>query len=844
MRKYFSTLLLTLLLLLTACSTQKNTVFTRAYHNLTAHYNVFFNAKTAYQNGVAAIEQKCQFDYANILPLFPYECKQAENISSPYMKRAQKKAYKTIAKHSIKVPPQHLKVRKYDYCKWIDDSYLLIAKADVYLNEIDRAQSTLNFIIDKFKTENTKYDALLWLAKTYILQERYIDAENYLKNLLNNKKTPKRLLKNIYLTFADLYIHSKNYKKAIPYLQKAIKLTHNRKQKALYYFVLAQLYAKTNQNQLASTYFKKVLHLNPSYELQFHAQLYRAITLTQHDNPKQVYKKLVKLLNDPKNQEYKGQIYSALAQLKLKENDTSAAINLLKKSLYSTTNQQVKIHDYLTLAEIYHKQKKFDLTGAFYDSTLALLPQQSTQYKSLQFKAKSFIQLAKNYSIIKLQDSLLRLASLPKNKLNSIIDSIINARQQQQNQNQYTPTYDPLDYQSMQYATGQPMPQSQAGRWYFYNPVLVSRGLQLFRQKWGNRKLEDNWRRKNKAIINNFQNTNFASNNPQKKQNHTNSLKKQLLQQIPLSDSAKFLANQAIISAMFNNALIYENKLQDYSQAIKTYKKLISKYPNNKYLLDEYYHLYTIYKRLNKTKQELKYKNLIISRFPESQYAQILKNPNYINYLLKIQKKADNLLLNTIKLYNNFKYSQVIDSANYALKNFQGSSIIPYMLFLKAKAFGNLGNIDSMKAILLSITKQFSNSPISSQAKKYLTYINKGYYNLNIYKFNPNQPHLFVLFLNPGDNINQTKFKIYTIANSLSNKKNYNVIVERLLNKPVVEVLGFNNLQEIQKFIDTFKSSWKGSQKWLVFSKQNFITFKKDHDLIKYQIFYNKNYHF
>jgi len=37
------------------------------------------------------------------------------------------------------------------------------------------------------------------------------------------------------------------------------------------------------------------------------------------------------------------------------------------------------------------------------------------------------------------------------------------------------------------------------GDWYFYNQTTLSFGVNDFIKKWGNRKLEDNWRRSQKA---------------------------------------------------------------------------------------------------------------------------------------------------------------------------------------------------------------------------------------------------------------------------------------------------------------------------------------------------------
>src|SRR5659263_269928 len=50
----------------------------------------------------------------------------------------------------------------------------------------------------------------------------------------------------------------------------------------------------------------------------------------------------------------------------------------------------------------------------------------------------------------------------------------------------------------------------QEGKWYFYNQAALTFGRTEFRRRWGDRKLEDNWRRSNKTRVNITQ----VSNNP------------------------------------------------------------------------------------------------------------------------------------------------------------------------------------------------------------------------------------------------------------------------------------------------------------------------------------------
>jgi len=61
-----------LLFTITACTTKKNTSVTRAYHNLTARFNVYFNGIESLKAGLRKAEKSFQDDFSNILPIYKY----------------------------------------------------------------------------------------------------------------------------------------------------------------------------------------------------------------------------------------------------------------------------------------------------------------------------------------------------------------------------------------------------------------------------------------------------------------------------------------------------------------------------------------------------------------------------------------------------------------------------------------------------------------------------------------------------------------------------------------------------------------------------------------------------
>ena len=87
------------------CSPEKNTSSTRAYHNLTSHYNIYFNGEQSFIKGVEKIDNSFQNNYSQILSVFNYVDADLASQVKPQMDRAIRKATKVITLHSIKVKP-------------------------------------------------------------------------------------------------------------------------------------------------------------------------------------------------------------------------------------------------------------------------------------------------------------------------------------------------------------------------------------------------------------------------------------------------------------------------------------------------------------------------------------------------------------------------------------------------------------------------------------------------------------------------------------------------------------------------------------------------------------------
>jgi tetratricopeptide (TPR) repeat protein len=214
-----------LLFLLVSCSTKRNTFVSRSYHNLTSHYNAYFNGNEAYKQGIKKIYTNPSDNYALLLNVFPFLNEDAISQASSDMQRAKDKAAIVIKKHSITVKPERKKgnltpkqkefYNRTEYCNWVPDAWLMHGKANFVNHDWYAAEENFEYIIKEYSWDPIKHEAAIWLAMTYVQLTKYDDARALLDREDGDKDFPNKLRKQLYQAYAQLHIKQKNYSEAI-----------------------------------------------------------------------------------------------------------------------------------------------------------------------------------------------------------------------------------------------------------------------------------------------------------------------------------------------------------------------------------------------------------------------------------------------------------------------------------------------------------------------------------------------------------------------------------------------------------------------------------------------------
>jgi tetratricopeptide (TPR) repeat protein len=648
-------------MVLVGCSTQKNTFVNRNYHNLTAHYNVFFNGNEAMKAGLKKVESQVEEDYTKILPIFKESLPGTEKIVSSDMTTAIEKGTKLIKFHSITKPPGSKKKSrnrkkveaKPEYNNWVDDAYLMMGRAYLYKKEYIMACSSFQLVIRKYKNEPVKYEAYLWYIRCLNESERYTEAQELIQMLESDKLFPVKLEGELSIVSADLHLKQQQFDEAIHSLDIGIKKIKGNKRKSRYTFILAQLYQETGKKEQALAAYHQVIRRRPEYSLLFNAQIKSAEVFSGDGNVSVLRKQLNKMAKKKWNQPFLDQIYYALANISYNEGKVDESIVLYKKSVsVSKNNIHQRALSSITLAEIFFDRKNYIPSGDYYDSAMVIIDKNYPNFETISKKYSFLNKLVENLRTVETQDSLQHLAGLNKNDLDNLIAGWIENEKKKQADLQSEGENGGEMGSAYYRANSSRMRLSNSGSsFYFYNTSTVSYGKKEFAKLWGERKNEDDWRRKNKNISNldefgapiaDSLSTELAE---EVKRIDDPTQPEFYMQDIPTTDSLKKASNLKIRDALYNAGSILKTEFNDFENSIGCFSDLNKRYSNNIYQLPSYFNLWDLYHTIGKIDSSDYYKNLIVSNYPESNFAKYLVNPNFF-----IEEAARKDSLN--KLYN------------------------------------------------------------------------------------------------------------------------------------------------------------------------------------------------
>ncbi len=865
-----------MLLVMTACSTKKNSFTRRWYHNLTSHYNVYWNGKEALIQAEKELEEGTQDNYNMILPMFNYGTAQESKSVTPLLDRTIEKGSKTILKHSMRFSGK-------EYVRWVDDAYLLIGKAYFYKQDYFSARRSFSFIMREYENNSIKYDAMLWLARTYIEMEQFEKSEPLL-NLIYldmeeaEAKIPADVYKYFSLVYADHFIKQEKYTYALDYLYDGVASIGKKDEKTRAKFIMAQIYQQEGDLDNASQLYAEVIRRNPTYDMAFQAKINMARAYeADNGDSRTIIKYLSRMLRDDKNQDYLDQIYYALAEVAFKDGEDSLGVRYLTLSVArSVNNDYQKSTSALGLADIYFAIPEYELSQAYYDTAVSFLPQDYPNYTEIRNKAAKLYELVSNLQVIQLEDSLQMLSFMSEEDRFVIIDGIfidlIEEERRLAEAQQLEQSLASFDQGPAGFTTGTPI---GGAKWYFYNPTALSSGYSEFIRKWGSRELEDLWRLRDKQLII-FAPDEILDETLDSLAQAGDTLgikamdphnREYYIKNIPFTEEALAKSDQAIAEAFYNLGLIYAEGLNNPLKSIESYEELIERYPNDPNKLRAYYQLYRLNLDINNVERAEYYKNLIVNNFPDSDYAMLIQDPDYFKNLMEQESELGALYTKTYKAFERGQYFTVIGNSDRAVRTYGDTAdLIPKFLYLKALSVGKVDVVDSLASVLKLIISDYPGSEVSPMAQDLLNYIAKDRPDLGTgtltasseepelvspYSYDPDSDHLYLLVVKRvAIKLNAMKVRI-----SDHNKKYYSLreltINSVLLDdvRYMITVGNFANEEDAMDYYNmitgdayVFGELGVGNYTETVISMKNYPIFYREKDVDLYNKFFENNY--
>jgi len=616
-------ILLLSLLVLGGCSAEKNTLSSRMYHNTAARYNAYYLAKEKLEEVERDIEKSHQEDYSEPLPVFYTIDSAIIEQNEALLEDAHSMASKAIDWHKNS--------------KWVDDSYFLIGKIQHYQADFDDAINTFKYLNVNSKKDYVRHQALIQLLHAFIDLRKFDDAAYVIDFLSKESNINKENRQKLYLTLAYYYEVRGERDGIIAALDKAVDITGNPKEKSRINFILAQLYQRAGFDAHAYDFYQKALKGNPPYERVFFSQLYsqQVVELEKSKDFKKVRKYYDELYADKKNQELRDVILYEKGLFELKQDNREDGIKLLTKAAKEPSpNQRQKGHIYHKLSEIYFQDFKDYRASKYYlDSAVENFRESDRLYASLLAKKKVLDEYVDNYEVIKRNDSLIHLSSLSREEQEAIAEAFILSEEErlmreakEKSQQKSTGIFDNLLAFGGNKGSG--------SSFYFDNPSAMQQGAIDFYRIWGNRPLEDNWRRSSKG----FQ-TLGSDAAPDEEDVEVAREEEQpdivlpdkedLLAQIPRDKETLGQMKADMEEAYFKLGKVLFMDLKEAKLSIDYLTLLLERYPNSTKKPETYYTLFLASQEAGLPHDQ--YKQRLNREFPDSHFTKSLNNPNQGN---------------------------------------------------------------------------------------------------------------------------------------------------------------------------------------------------------------------
>ncbi len=698
-------------LLLSSCSQYNTGLMSRSWHNMNSRFNALLISREDIEVAKEYIAANYRDNYEEILPVF-------RPIDSTRLDTAKLFLVDAIKKSSIIA-------EKHSNSKYLDEAYLLIGEARILKGEFENAIETYKYLNTVSSSEEMKTEAMTQMMRAYIEMGDFHNADQ-LSTLLRNRSLSKRNRHTYLLNMA--YFNQKRGEDAVTavLLEETVKAMKKGPEKARYHYILGQLYTDLEQETLARRNFQLVMKNRPEYDLVFNARLGLMMSESLANNTDLLFGKM---LEDRKNQDLKHKIYYKMGETARRKRRAEEAINYYRRSATESGQDALsKGFAYKAMADVYLDDlTDYEQAAVYYDSTVITLPKTYLARTDITDRAMVLNEFIRYKKVYDLEDSLQRLAALSPEELDQRLEKTVLAKRAELKKSREAQNT------AAQVATASP---ASGRKWRLYDQLEIAKEKNEFVRIWGNRVLEDNWRRAEKSS------TTFVFSEKERRmveqpvvrpvipaelsvddeENERKAVEDEIREfkkRIPVTKIQLIASKRKQEEAAFRIARIYKLRFKDEQKANAGFRNFLTQFPKSGYEPEVLYYL-----ALAEEKPlESTYAARLVKEYPNTSFGrQIRKGTVVMTQDLEVQ--AQELYRRAYLLYDEGKMAETVTLLEEGMNEYVGSQIEDKMALLRIFALAKTGARDEYYIALSDFVRSYPSSDLLPKAREMLALLN------------------------------------------------------------------------------------------------------------------------
>ncbi len=700
------------------CSQFSNSPTSKAWHNLNAKYNASIDASDYYRYALYKIDSTYLNDFSRTLPILPGIDSNHTVVSKPELDEVIRLTSLVAERHSNS--------------KHVDDSYFLLGKARLYQEDFLNAIEVFKYLNSNPKREESRHAALIWLMRAY-MENKEINKATEVSELVKQFNLSKTNKADYFLIQAAFHQRQGENALAVVFLEEALKYMKKSTQKARAHFIAGQLYRDLGRGSLARTNWKKVMKNKPTYELEFNTGI--ELLMLSSDLGANANATFAKMLEDRKNTDLKDKIYYKMGQVKEEKGLYREAVKDYSSSVQISNDATQKANAYLRIAEIYYgKLQNYELAPSYYDSTLSHMNQRMPDFDKVSEKAKSLASFVQYQKVLVKEDSLQKLAAMNPLALEQKLEEIIS--EEEKKEKRLSEEAKALEEANKRKAISGNSASSGSSQWFFYDQVKLTQARAEFIREWGNRPLEDNWRRKDKELGSiSFQVQkgvvgvdDVVDNQEEEKAKEEakrlaefEAKKQAMLSKVPMGPQAIAMSKLRQEEAYYQIGKIYRLQFNEIEKAKETFSILLNKFPDSKYEQEVLYFMAL----MADNKIANPYKTALIDKYPLSSYARQLKRGE-VNITAGTESNAQKAYTDLFNEYKAGNFATALEMANKALYDYTGTALEDKIAMMRILLLSKNNKNNEYRIALMDFIRSYPSSDLKPRVTDMLAALTKN----------------------------------------------------------------------------------------------------------------------